>query len=229
MQLDLLIFGILAGFLIYRLYGVVGTRHDDDRARGNPFIPGDTRQRPAVARVIDAKPLPATLPSPLNFKDVVDSDSDKDGRIETGLVEIAAADPSFDAQSFIRGARAAFEMIVTAFARGDRAALKPLLSPKLYADFSAAIESRARAGHIFELTLHRIKAARITEAHLGGVMAYITVDYDVEETSITRDETGAIVNGSPDHIITVRDLWTFTRDIRASDPNWILIETRAAA
>ncbi|MCE9507697.1 MAG: Tim44/TimA family putative adaptor protein [Alphaproteobacteria bacterium] len=219
MHLDILIFAVIAAFLIYRLKAVLGTRHGNERPRQNPFAAKDAAARAPVA------PKPELLKKPPLITDYA---ADKDGRIAAGLEEITAADHQFDVNSFMEGAKAAFETIVTAYSRSDRSALKPLLSSKLYNDFDDGIKAREGAGHISETMIHRIKAARIVEAHLGGTMAYITVDYDVEQTTVTRDKTGAVVEGNPDRISSVEDIWTFTRDIRSSDPNWILIETSAA-
>jgi predicted lipid-binding transport protein (Tim44 family) len=224
-HLDILIFAIIAAFLIYRLNAVLGTRHGAERERRNPY---DAREA-APAPV--AGPAPALPPKPVaplaGMDQLVDSDANRDGRIESGLSDISAADPQFEVNSFMGGAKYAFEMIVTAYARGDLATLKPLLSPKLYADFAAGIKTREQEGQTYEVTIHRIKQARILEAHLGGTMAYITVDFDVEETAWLRDRDGKIIDGSPDRIFSVEDIWTFSRDTRNTDPNWILIETRA--
>jgi predicted lipid-binding transport protein (Tim44 family) len=218
MHLDILVFAIIAAFLVYRLKSVLGTRHGDELPRQNPFVTIDVTPTPP-------KPKPLPLPKPPLL---IDDVSNKDGRIDTGLDEIAAADHAFDLVHFMEGAKYAFETIVIAYAKGDRAALKPLLSPKLYADFDAGITVREAAGRTMETTLHHIKAARVVAAHLGGAMAYITVDYDVEQTTVTRDKEGVVVEGDPNNISCVRDIWTFTRDTRAHDPNWTLIETAAA-
>jgi predicted lipid-binding transport protein (Tim44 family) len=225
---DVLIFAIVAAFLIYRLNSVLGTRHGDERQRPNPFAAPDAQRPVPVSVQAQAMPRPKAATPLAGMDKVIDVTADKDGRIAQGLAEISTADSGFDVSGFMHGARYAFEMIVMAYAKGDLAELKSLVSPKLYADFEAGVKAREAAGHKTDLTIHRIKAARIVEAHLGGTMAYITVDYDVEETSVTRDATGNIVDGNPDNISSVEDIWTFTRDIRSSDPNWILIETRAA-
>ncbi len=230
MPIDILIFALIAGFLVYRLNASFGTRHGDERQRPNPFA-GDTLQKVRADAPVTLEAAPAVrprAPMPALSVEMIDGAANKDGRIETGLAEIASADAAFDVNGFMAGARYAFEMIVTAYNKGDRTALKSLVSPKLFQDFSAGIKAREDAGNTSEVTIHRIKAARITEAHLGGTMAYITVDYDVEETAITRDKAGQIIAGDPNSISSLRDIWTFTRDIRSGDPNWILIETRAA-
>ena len=229
MHIDLLIFGVIAAFLVYRLMSVLGTRHGDERQRPNPFASSpepQTQARDFDGEVIDVEAKPFT-PKPMITEGLIDEKANKEGRIDTGLLEIAAADPRFDLPGFMQGARMAFEMIVTAYNKGELDVLKPLLSPKLYADFAAGIEARKAAGHTSEVIIHRITKSRINEAHLGGTMAYITVDFDVEETTVTRDSTGAVIDGNPDRIFSVEDIWTFTRDIRSPNPNWTLIETRS--
>jgi predicted lipid-binding transport protein (Tim44 family) len=230
-DLFLLIFAVVAAFLIYRLNSVLGTRNGAERQRPNPFAPGESvpqaqpGPKPQAARpAAGAAPKPALPPQSLD--QLVDAAANKDGRVETGLIEIGKADPHFDLNGFMQGARTAFEVIATAYNRGDLDTLKPLLSPKLFADFSAGVRGRESAGHSSELVIHRIKAARVTEAHMGGAMAYVTVSLEVEETATTRDKAGQVVSGSADHILTVHDIWTFTRDTRHGDPNWIVIETR---
>jgi len=223
--LDIIVFAVIAAFLIYRLNSVLGTRSGSDRERPNPFAPPGQAAPQATAQVVELRPQPALAPAMLG--EIIDSKANAEGRVEAGLADIAAADAQFEAARFIQGARAAFEMIVTSYGRGDLGALRPLLSPKLFADFKAGVVAREAAGHTAEVSIRAIKAARVIEAHLGGTMAYITVDFDVEETTVTRDAAGNVVGGSPDRVFSVEDIWTFTRDVRAQDPNWILIETRA--
>jgi predicted lipid-binding transport protein (Tim44 family) len=226
---DILIFAVIAAFLVYRLNAVLGTRHGSERQRPNPFTPGDAAQTvKAPVRPMAAPAAPRPVLQPQSFEQLVDVSANTDGRIEQGLAEIASVDAGFEVNAFMQGARYAFEIIVTAYNRGDTETLKPLLSPKLYDDFVAGIRAREAAGHTSEVVIHRIKSSRITEAHLGGAMAYVTVAFEVEETAVTRDAAGQVVSGSPDHILTLLDVWTVTRDTRMHDPNWILIETRTA-
>jgi predicted lipid-binding transport protein (Tim44 family) len=229
--IDILIFALIAAFLIYRLNAVLGTRHGEERQRRNPFDPAQEKKAAADEATVVTLEGEAVRENVVSLADAdrhIDAALNHDGRIETGLRDIAATDGYFEINSFMQGARSAFEMIVLAYSRGDLDTLRPLLSPKLFADFAAGVKNREALGHSNELTLHRIKSARIVEAHLGGAMAYITVDFDVEETSVTRDASGNVIDGNPDKVFSVEDIWTFTRDTRAADPNWTLIETRAA-
>jgi predicted lipid-binding transport protein (Tim44 family) len=223
---DILFFALVAAFLIYRLNAVLGTRTGAERERPNPFARPDAPRAPALP---PHTPQPKADPARqlAGAEAVVDTKANADGRIDTGLQEIAGADARFELSTFMTGAKAAFAMIVQAYNKGDLAALKPLLSPKLYGDFANGIAKRQEAGETAETIIHRIKAARITEAHLGGAMAYATVRYTVEETAFTRDRAGAVISGSPDRIVDVEDVWTFMRDTRSKDPNWTLIETQA--
>lgn len=230
MAIDILIFAAIAVFLVLRLNSVLGTKRGDERQRPNPFAAEPQTVKPAspandvpVAAISDARRLSAE-----ELNNVIALGNDGGARIREGLEDIAATDIYFDVTSFMQGAKYAFEMIVTAYARGDLDTLKPLLSPKLFGDFSAGVAARTAAGHTSEITIHRIKQAKIIDARLGGTMVYITVDFDVEETAVTRDAAGNIIDGHPDRIFSVEDIWTFTRDTRSTDPNWTLIETRAA-
>lgn len=231
MHLDILIFAAIAAFLIYRLNSVLGTRNGNERQRPNPLKPADApvNVNPLEAQNV-VRPVPPPIPvmTPAALELVVDAEANRDGRVEQGLADIRAEDSYFEINTFIQGARYAFELIVTAYARGDLAAIQPLVSPKLYNDFAAGVRAREAAGHTAELTLHRVQHAKIVEAHMGGAMAYVTVDFQVEESTATRDKSGQIVDGNPDEVFTIRDIWTFTRDTRMTDPNWILIETRSA-
>ena len=192
MHMDILIFAVIAAVLVYRLNAVLGTRREDEHPRPNPFVSPETPirslQPPLILKAV-AKPLPKNAEA----EQLIDPAANTDGRIEAGLKEIAAVDTGFDLIPFMAGARNAFETIVTAYAKGDRSALQPLLSPKLYAGFDHGIAERELLGHVASNEIRRIISARIIEAHLGGTMAYITIDYDIEQTTVTRDINGAVV------------------------------------
>ena len=224
---DILIFAAIAAFLIFRLRSVLGTRHGEERQRQNPFVTPEGADAQNTDNAID---LQARTDQPTaalaNMSSFISNDPAVVNAIETGLTDIAKNDVQFNLAQFMGGAKGAFEMIVTAYVKGDLPTLQSLLSPKLFSDFSAAIKNRESLGQTLDTTLHRIKAARVIEARLAGTMAYVTVDFDAEETSVTKNADGQVVDGSPDHLFSVRDIWTFTRDVRAADPNWMLIETR---
>ena len=132
-----------------------------------------------------------------------------------------------DIQHFIAGARAAYEMIVNAFAAGDRRALKGLLSREVYEGFEAAIREREAKGETVESKFVSLDNAEITGAELRGNTAQITVRFVSQLISVTRDRSGNAVEGSPDKITEVTDVWTFARDLTSRDPNWKLVATEA--
>ena len=120
-------------------------------------------------------------------------------------------------------------MIVTSFSRGDRAALKNLLSKDVFEGFAAAISDREAKKHVAETTFVSIDEAKITDAELKDRQAQVTVRFVSKIISVTRDAAGAVVDGAGDKIVEVTDVWTFARDVRARDPNWLLIATEAGA
>jgi predicted lipid-binding transport protein (Tim44 family) len=146
---------------------------------------------------------------------------------EAGLGQIRSADPSFDADAFVQGARGAFEIIVNSFAHSDTATLRPLLSDEVYERFAEAIRHRLAAKETLETHLVTIKTAEIDEAELNGRTAFVTVKFVSDQTNVTRAADGTIVDGDPDHVIEKTDFWTFARNTRSQDPNWLLVATRS--
>jgi predicted lipid-binding transport protein (Tim44 family) len=144
-----------------------------------------------------------------------------------GLHAIKDADRSFDPMGFLSGARAAYEMIVTAFADGDSKTLRPLLSDEVYGNFVGAIEDRESREETLDRTLVGIKAADFVEARLSGRVAEVTIKFVSEVLNVTRDKAGRVVDGDSKAVREVTDVWTFSRNTRSSNPNWTLVETRS--
>ncbi len=119
-------------------------------------------------------------------------------------------------------------MIIGAFAAGDRAALKPLLSDEVYENFSREIGARERDGHKLDNTVLRVRSAEIAEARLDGKVANVTVKFVSDQINILRDEKGEPLPGQSTGAAEVVDLWTFARNTRAADPNWTLVATGTA-
>ena len=148
--------------------------------------------------------------------------------IASGLLEIAHADQTFDPDQFLKGARAAYEIIVTAFAEGNRKTLKDLLSRDVHDGFVGAIADREARGEQVDQSFVGIKAADIVEAELKGSVAQLTVKFVSELISATRDRVGEVIAGDPKRIKEVTDIWTFAREVTSRNPNWKLIATQAA-
>jgi predicted lipid-binding transport protein (Tim44 family) len=148
--------------------------------------------------------------------------------IAEGLVEIVRADATFDPDSFLKGARAAYEIIVTAFAEGNRKTLKGLLGREVYEGFAGAIADREGRGEQIDQSFVGIKAADVVEAELKNGIAQVTVKFVSELISATRDKAGQVITGDSKRIKEVTDIWTFAREVDSRDPNWKLIATQAA-
>lgn len=217
---DIVFFAMVAAFLILRLRSVLGRRTGNE----NPER-WTTRQPPAPTRG-DADNV-ARLPDRSNQVEetAAPAAAAPGSSLEAGLTQIQVADPSFDPRGFADGARAAFEMIVVSYAQGDTATLRPLLSDEVYDNFAAAIRTRQQAKHTLETTLVGIRSADLVEAHMDGRTAYVTVKFVSEQINVTRDEAGKVVDGDPQAIATVTDIWTFSRNTRSRDPNWLLVAT----
>jgi predicted lipid-binding transport protein (Tim44 family) len=145
--------------------------------------------------------------------------------VRTGIAAITKADPTFDAPEFLGGAKIAFDMIIQAFAADEVKVLQPLLARTVYDNFAAAVAERQRLGHRLKTVLIGITQAQITGAELAGKEARVTVKFVSEQTSVTEDATGTVIEGDPAHVDTLIDIWTFARDTSSRDPNWQLVAT----
>jgi predicted lipid-binding transport protein (Tim44 family) len=144
------------------------------------------------------------------------------------LERMREIDPNFDARHFMEGAKVAYEMIVTAFAEGDEKTLKPLLAPDIFEQFAAAIDTRKSGGLTQELEFVGLDEATLKDARLDGTTARMTVKFVSKVITATRDANGEVVEGNPEKLTTVREIWTFERDLTSRDPNWRLVATEAA-
>jgi predicted lipid-binding transport protein (Tim44 family) len=136
-------------------------------------------------------------------------------------------DHSFDAARFLDGAEAAFRIIVTAFAAGDRARLRPLLADDTYGAFAAAITARETAGETQRTEIHAIEAATIETADLRGSIADVVVRFVSDQVNMTLGSDGNPMMGT-DAVTEITDQWTFERDLTSSDPTWRLVAARSA-
>lgn len=220
LYLDLVLYAMVAGLLVYRLRSVLGRRTGEERQRPNPFGNRPANQDAAdnVINLPDrmrAGTAPAATP-------VVDAGP---ASLAAGLAQIKAADPTFDEKQFLQGARAAFLMIVEAFARGDTATLRPLLSDDVYENFASAIRDRAAAGETLETKVLEIKDVDILEAGVDKRVATVLIKFVTEQTNLVSNAAGTVIDGDPNRSLEVVDLWTFSRNTRSRDPNWFLVET----
>ncbi len=213
--IEIVILAMIAAFLGLRLYSVLGRRAEHEEE------PVPTRfergEGAAVPRQVTAPAteLPRLQREIAGFPPA----------IEHGLRDISAADRRFDLLSFLEGAKAAYEMVLEAFWRGDREELAQLCDADVYESFVAAIDEREAAGETLENRLVRIEDTSIHSALLDGKTARIAVRFVADIATVTRDKDGNVIAGSLDDAVESHDVWTFSRDVNSADPDWLLDET----
>lgn len=226
--IDLVLFGMVAVFLVLRLMSILGKRTGYERPpeQMTPAVPPASapEQATVLARrasppVIDAVAEPASAPGW-----TVPDPASPDGQV---LLAMAGIDPKFAPRRFLDGAVAAFRIIVTAFAEGDRVKLHPLLSDDTYRAFEGAIAARETAGETQRTEIRGITQALIEHAELHGSVAVITVRFVSEQINITLGADNHPVAGT-DAVTEIIDLWSFERDLAMSDPAWRLVAARSA-
>jgi predicted lipid-binding transport protein (Tim44 family) len=226
-----IIFLALAVFIFLRLRNVLGQRTGSerppyDRAARNVVhgVQDNHNVVPIPGAIIDQAPLaPAAdvVPPTDRWKGIAEPGTP----LAQGFDAIAAQDSSFDPKHFVSGARGAYEMIVLAFANGDRRSLKDLLSSEVYESFDAAIKDREKREQKTETRFVSIDRAELVNADVRDRSAQLTVRFVSQMISVTRDKDGTIVEGNPDKVADITDVWTFARDVTSRDPNWKLVGT----
>jgi len=227
-----IIFLALAVFIFLRLRSVLGQRTGRERPPYDPYSARDTVRPSTNDNVValpgrggegPTKPAEPAEPPAERWKGIAEAGS----AVAAGLDAIARDDRSFDAKEFIIGAGKAYEAIVVAFAAGDRRTLKNLLSREVYDGFEAAIRDRESKGEKAETRFVSIDRADIIGAELRARTAQVTVRFVSQLISVTRDRNGNVIDGSPEKVTDVTDIWTFARDVTSRDPNWKLVATEA--
>jgi len=201
--LELIIFAGLAAIVLYQLYAVLGRRVGRQ--------PEDSPAAPVATSAVD------------RGKDNQNQTSE-DGVSLTGLAAVRSKDPTFEVSRFLGGAKSAYEMIVTAFAAGDRAQLRNLLAPPVMAGFDTAIAAREAESRTETVEFQHPPRADLEKAEVVGAdLARVTVRFLAEFRSRTKGPEG---EGVEDR--RTAELWTFERHLKSRDPNWKLIHVDAA-
>jgi predicted lipid-binding transport protein (Tim44 family) len=229
-----IIFLALAVFIFLRLRNVLGQRTGSEQppydraardvlqgAQENNVVPMPGKVQGDRVDQAPLAPSAEVVPAADRWKGMAEPGSP----LAAGLDAIAAQDSSFDPQHFISGAKGAYEMIVLAFANGDRRALKDLLSSEVYESFEAVIRDREKHEQKTETRFVSIDKAELVGAEVRDRNAQLTVRFVSQMISVTRDKAGAIVDGNAEKVTDITDVWTFARDIASRDPNWKLVGT----
>lgn len=231
-----LLFLVLAVVIFIRLRSVLGRRTGNERPPYDPYTRADTKEGAPDGTVV-ALPRGRSAPAPVNkaegpsqedIEERLERYATKDSPLRKSLTAMIKADPAFDPGQFLDGAKAAYEMIVTAFAEGDEKTLGELLGEDVLDGFTRAIAEREQRGETQHTTLVGIDKSDIIEAELKGSDAFVTVKFVSELISVTRDAGGDVVEGDPKKVREVTDIWTFSRDTASRNPNWKLVATEAA-
>lgn len=231
---DIVLFAVITVVLGFWLRNALGRRTGREQYRDpfarRPGAPGQAGQNPAGSNPTGPQtpsgqahdpiaPFPAAGPA-LNG-----AASPAPEPAADLIQKLKSADRNFDPAVFLRGARGAFEIVVNAFAAGDTATLKPLLSDEVYHSFAEAIAHRQAAKETLETTLVTVKTCQLIEGEVAGTMMSATVKFVSEQVHVTRAADGTVVDGEPDRVVDKTDSWTFSRDARSRNPNWLLVAT----
>ncbi len=211
---DIVLFAVLALLLVFKLASVLGRRGEDEGRQTDPFRISD-RETVSDDNVVEMPERDGPSPEELAAMEP----------LEAGMALIKAADPSFRDREFIKGARMAFEAILEAFAKADAKTLKSLLDNTVYENFAGAIREREKAGHQLETTIVGIDESEIVMAEMNENLASITIKFVSEQVNDLKDASGEIVEGDPASVVRVTDVWTFSRNTKHPDPNWLLVAT----
>lgn len=216
---DIIILALIAVFVALRLRSKLGTRIGYDGSNQPKSPEGEVSDRviQLPERGMKAKPEPEE--DALALADIANPE------VAPGLMAIKEVDASFRVKGFMEGAKAAFDMIFHAFAKGDKPLLKNLLADELYSNFAAEIDRRAASEEREEGTLVAIIGQEIIEAGMEKNLARVTVRFNSEQIHVLRNKNGEIIGGDPSGIQLVEDEWTFERDVKSRNPNWKIIAT----
>ncbi|WEK04189.1 MAG: Tim44/TimA family putative adaptor protein [Candidatus Devosia phytovorans] len=223
----LIVIGV-AVFVLFRLRSVLGTRTGNERPPVERRKPTETTSEDTV---VPMRPRPAQAADgddeyrARKVEAEIEQFSRGNPELATGLKDVVAADDTFTPKSFLEGAKQAYEMIVTAFAAGDRATLKNLLEKDVFEGFQLAIAEREKAAQTVDFTFVGLPKVEISDAEYDKKNVLLTIRFHAEVVSATRDKEGTMVEGNADQVQTIADEWTFARNPKSRDPNWKVVTT----
>jgi predicted lipid-binding transport protein (Tim44 family) len=231
LDLPTLIAIVVAVFVLFRMRSVLGSRTGNerppvDRSRSTPTEKAaQTDDTVVPLRPRAAQPDLDDERRARKLEAEIEQAAHGDEGLANGLKAVAAADPTFTPKSFLEGAKAAYEMVVTGYAEGDRQTLKNLLDKDIFESFQRAIADREAAGQKVDFTFVGLPKVDITEADYDKKNVSVTVRFQAEVVSATRDAEGNLVEGNADQVQVIADEWTFARNPKSRDPNWKVIAT----
>lgn len=216
MTFTIILLALVAAFLGLRLYSVLGKRtgHEQESITRKPL---EERAAPVLRQPVPTIDIAPSLPQ--GDTSVIDMAA------QSGLRSIVNADRQFDVGLFVAGAKSAYGLVLDAFWKGDKDALRFLCDDDVYDSFVEAIDGHEARGERLENRLIRIEDARIIDASYDHPMARITVRFDADISALVKDADGNVIGGSMTDAVETHDIWTFMRDVKSGDRNWKLDET----
>jgi predicted lipid-binding transport protein (Tim44 family) len=215
---DIIVIAAIAAFILLRYRAILG----EPRGRDEPGMPPRSSSDADNVIHLPAARAAAPVASAPTTEDQIQASY---GTLADTFLAMRRIDREFSPEEFLQGARAAYEMLISAFSKRDRETLKMLLAAPVYASFDAGLNADAEAKRITDTTLVAITDSRISKARLEGNIAYLTVAFKSEQVHLVRDEAGTIIEGDASRANMVEDDWVFRRDLTSNTPNWEVIET----
>ena len=222
LTLDLIFFILVAVFLIIRLRSVLGRRTGNEKRPKDIFMYQDTTLDTDKKKILDGK---QSIKS--KFHNKLSTEKENNLNKNTALEKIYYIDKSFSPKKFLTGATMAFKTIIQSYAKGEINKIKHLLSTNVFSIFSKEIKFRTRKKYILEHTLVSIKSADIENANFKSSIADIVVKFISEQVNLLKNEKGKILKGNDEYIENHTNYWTFSKDLKSSNPNWKLVVTKA--
>lgn len=220
-----IIFLVIAIMILFRLRSVLGRRTGNERPPSDPYSVNERKEENSNENVKPAPNTESIEEDSETVESTIDQISTPGTTLNDELKKISGADESFKPDEFVQGAKLAYEMIVTAYAKGDRKALKDLLSTEVYGEFVSAISDRESNKETVDFTFVGLESAKIVDASLKRKTAQIVIRFKSQLISANKNEDGAVVSGDPNQVSTVTDIWTFSRVVSSNNPNWKLVAT----
>lgn len=228
-DLGTIIFLVAAVVIFIQLRNVLGRRTGSERPPFDPYTAGRAKRESEPAGQDNVVSLPRRKASESSEESyaAIDKAAAPGTDLNKGMRAIKDADQTFEPATFVDGAKMAYEMIVMAYADGDRKTLKNLLSREVYDGFVQAIAEREQRNEKIQSSFVGIDKAEIVGAEMKGSEAHVTLRIVSELISATRNNAGEVIDGDPETVAEVKDVWTFARDTKSRDPNWKLVATEA--
>ena len=201
--IDILIFGVIAIFLIFRLKNILGTKTGFEETNVN--------------KKNEDKQFTNVVPLKSNKGDVVDIELNK----------ILNIDPNFDVNDFLSGSKNFFEMVLESFVSGNLENIKNFTKSSVFKSFKSAIDERNKEQETLIIDLKSIKENKITKATVTKTSIKLNVTYETFQLRALMDKNDQIIDGDTENEILVKDEWVFERKINDNNPNWTLVETKS--